>query len=201
MTQNRMRFGMAALFAVGTLASLTSSAIAQPPGGGQLPPEIAAKIKAWQKWGENNKNLQNLQTILAFQLPELEKKPETQLDKKQAATMLSILKTWRNKPTMTDDQAKQVAKQIGAMMTDRQLKKMATVQNPFARGAAGGGPRPGGGGPGGGGPGGGNRPTFPDPPKGGYNPMNPDTLPFVQARPRAKKALEDFTAELTKRAK
>ena len=64
-------------------------------------------------------------------------------------------------------------------------------------GGAGRGPRPAGG-PGG--FGGGNF-TMPDPPKNGYNPLNPDTLPFEQMRPRAKKNLEEFTAALQAKAK
>ena len=93
MTQNRMRFGLAAI-----LALVPSGALAQPPGGGQMPPEIAAKIKAWQKWRDNNKNLSNLQTLL-YQVRELDKKPDTQLDKKQAGDLLGIVKTWRTKPS------------------------------------------------------------------------------------------------------
>jgi hypothetical protein len=203
MKQNRMRFGLAAVLAAGTLATVTSGALAQSPGGGQIPPEIAAKIKAWTKWRDNNKNLSNLQTLM-FQVRELDKKPETQLDKKQASTMLGILKTWRTKPTMSDDQAKQVAKQISGMMTEKQLKRTATIQPPWMRQGGGG---PGGGGGGGARPagGGGGRPgggfTFPDPPKGGFNPLNPDTLPFVQMRPQAKKGLDEFSADLSKRAK
>jgi len=42
---------------------------------------------------------------------------------------------------------------------------------------------------------------MPDPPKGNYNPLNPDTLPFEQMRPRAKKQLDEFTAALAAKTK
>ena len=42
---------------------------------------------------------------------------------------------------------------------------------------------------------------MPDPPKGNYNPLNPDTLPFEQMRPRVKKQLDDFTAALAAKTK
>jgi hypothetical protein len=199
-----LRRGVAVVLTVGALA-ISTVALAQPPGGGGMPPEIQAKIKKWQKWRENNKNLSNLSTAL-MQIREIDKDAATQLDKKQAGTMLGIMKSWRSKPTMSDDQAKGVLKQVTGMLTVKQIQRMQTIQ-PFGRGGGGGGMRPGGGGPGGGGrpggPGGGGRPgggfSFPDPPKGGYNPMNPDTLPFEQMRPMAKKSTEEFMAALAKR--
>jgi uncharacterized membrane protein YgcG len=198
-----MRYGLAALLTVSVVLVGSPRASAQGgPGGFQPTPEMRAKFAAWQKWREANKNLSNLQTMF-IQVQQMDKDPQVQLTKPQAGKMLTILKTWRSKPTMSDDQAKQVSKAIGGMLTDKQLKKMSTIQ-PFGGmrrgggGFGGGGGRPGGGG-GGGRPGGGF--TFPDPPKNGYNPLNPDTLPFERMRPMAKKAIDDFTADLQKRAK
>ena len=182
----RNTLGIAGL--VAALSLLAPPVSAQGFGGGGMPPEIAAKIKAWQRWRDSHKSISNLQTML-YQVGEMDKQPDTRLTKPQAAKLCSILSAWRNRPTMTDDQAKDVSKQIGAMLNDRQIKKMVSIQPPWMRGAGGGG----GGGfrpAGGGGPRPGGRPggfSFPDPPAGGYNPLNPDTLPFAGMRPQVKK--------------
>ncbi len=193
-----LRRGAATLLTLGALA-ISTVALAQPPGGGGMPPAIQAKIKAWQKWSENNKGVSNLSKAVR-QVQEIDKDPATKLDKKQAATMLSIINEWQSKPTMNDDQAKSVLKKMTGMLNVKQIQKMQTIQ-PFGGGRGGG--RPGGGAPGGGGgrPGGGGPPGggFPDPPKGGFNPFNADTLPFEAMRPMAKKGMNDFTASLKSR--
>lgn len=202
--KNVLKMSIATLAVVGTMTMITPNAAAQPPGGGGgMPPEMMAKFKAWGKWREQHKNISTLQDMM-FQVREVDKEATTKFDKKQAASLLKILKEWRNKPTMTDDQAKAVSKQVASVMTEKQLKKMATVVPPGRGGRGGGmgGGRPGGGGgaPGGrpGGPGGGGF-KFPDPPKGGYNPLNPDTSPFEQFRPMMKKSMDDFTTALSAR--
>ena len=175
---------------------------AQGGFGGGMPPEIAAKIKAWGKWREAHKGISNVQTLV-YQVEQLDKQPGFELNKQQASKLLGVIKPWRNKPEMSDDQAKGVMKSVTGMLSDKQVKKLTTIQPPWARqgGGGGGGARPGGG-AGGGRPGGaGGAAAFPDPPKGGYNPLNPDTLPFVQMRPMAKKGMDDFTAELQAKAK
>ena len=184
--------GLAAITVVGTTSMIRTAAQAQGPGGG-MPPEIAAKIKLWGKWRESHKNISNLQTML-FQVRKMDENPLTELSKVQAGKVVGLLKTWRNKPDMSEDQAKSVSKQIGAVMTEKQIKKMSTISPPWAK--------PGGGRPSGGGarPGGAKF-TFPDPPVGGYNPINPDTLPFVQMRPQAKHDGDAFISTLEKRAK
>ena len=222
-----MRFNNAVTAAGLILAAAACGPIlqaqAQTPGGGP-PPEMMAKIKAWQKWGETHKNLSNLQTML-FQIHQMDQDPATRLTKPQAAKLLGVMRTWQSRPTMSDDQAKQVSKQIGALLNERQLKKMTTMQPPWARrggmgGGGMGGMRPGGGMGGmrpGGGMGGGMRPgggmgagrpgggpggfRMPDPPKGGYNPFNASTLPFARMRPQAQRAQQEFMAQLQQRAK
>jgi hypothetical protein len=179
---------------------------AQGPGGG-MPPEIAAKIKAWGKWRDAHKGISNVQTLF-YQVEQMDKEKGYELNKVQSGKLLGIIKPWRTKPEMSDDQAKAMMKSVTGMLTDKQVKKMTTIQPPWARqggggGAGGGGGRPGGGGAGGGGgrPGGAGGFKFPDPPKGGYNPLNPDTLPFEQMRPMAKKNMDEFTAELQAKSK
>jgi hypothetical protein len=199
-----LRRGTAALLTIGALA-ISTVALAQPPGGGGgMPPAMQAKMKAWQKWRENNKNVSNLGTAVR-QVQEIDKDPGTKLDKKQAGVMLSIINEWKSKPTMNDDQAKVVLKKMTGILNVKQIQKMQTIQ-PFGGRGGGGGGRPGGGGPGGGGgrPGGGGGPgggafTFPDPPKGGFNPFNADTLPFERMRPMAKKSMNEFAASLKSR--
>jgi hypothetical protein len=218
-----------------------------PPGGpggpgGAIPPEMQAKMKAWQKWNETHKGIGDLQTLLR-KVERLDKEPGAELNKQQAGKMLAIIKPWRTKTEMTNDQANGVTKAVMGVLNPTQTAKLATMQG--GRGGMGGGRRgggeggpgsstggtprlagpgapptapggPGGGRPGGGpgggrmggvpagGPGGPGGPggfKMPDPPKNGYNPLNPATLPFEQMRPRAKKNLDDFTAELQAKAK
>jgi hypothetical protein len=211
-----LRFGLATLLVAGVYAVSVPGAQAQggPGGGFQMPPEMRAKIAAWQKFREQHKNLSTLGDML-YQIQEMNKEAGYQLDKKQSASMLKIISPWRTKTTMNEDQAKNVSKQMGAILTVKQLKKMSTIQPPGRRfrggGGGPGGGRPGGpGGPGGGGfaggrPGGpGGRPggfQMPDPPKQGWNPFNPDSLPFERMRPMAKTRMDEFVAALNKQAK
>ncbi len=192
----------ACLLAIGPLAARAQGG---PGGGGFTPsPEMMAKFKEWGKWREEHKNVSTLQKML-MQIREINKNPDTKLNKTQSAKMLTILHAWRNKPTMSEDQAHAVQTQIGNILDLKQIKKMSTMQNPFGGGRPGGGGGFGGGGPRPGGPGGpGGRPggfRMPDPPKGSYNPLNPDTSPFVQFRPQAKKGYDDFLAELQQQSK
>lgn len=199
------------LAAVITAVFLASAVLAQGGFGGQMPPEMQAKMKAWQKWRENNKNIVALQQTL-MSLRELENDPQTQLTRDQAKKILAVIKAWRNKPVMTNDQARDVMKQLTAPLNEAQLKKMATAPR-FGQGGRGfgGGFRPGGGGGGGGGfrpggPGPGGRPSgfqMPDPKP--YNPLNPDSSPFVKMNPemgkRVKQRYNEMVAKLEARAK
>ncbi|HXG23938.1 MAG TPA: hypothetical protein VNJ09_05230 [Chthonomonadales bacterium] len=202
---NRWFFNLAAVI---TMAFLASAALAQGGFGGQMPPEMQAKMKAWQKWRENNKNIVALQQTL-MSLRELENDPKTQLTREQAKKILTVIKAWRNKPVMTNDQARDVMKQLTAPLNEAQLKKMATAPR-FGQGGRGfgGGFRPGGGGGGfrPGGPGAGGRPggfQMPDPKP--YNPLNPDSSPFAKMNPemgkRVKQRYNEMIARLEARAK
>ena len=221
-----------------------------PGGMAQMPPEMLAKMKAWQKWNDAHKPIGDLQTLLR-KVSRLDQESGAELTKPQAVKMLAIMKPWRTKTEMTNDQANGVMKAVTTVLTPTQVAKLATMQGRRGGGVGGspggGGPgRPGGGadparasgppgtapgGAGGGRPGmaggaaggrmgggmdsggrmgGGGRPgmtggpggfKIPDPPKTGYNPLNPATLPFEQQRPRAKKNLDEFTAALQAKAK
>jgi len=191
------------------LAAVSPGAFAQgggPGGAGfTLPPALKAKFDAWKKWRENHKNIQKLSvTLMAFR--ELEKDPATKITKDQAKKIVPVFKAWQNKPTMSDDQAKDVNKQLTSPLNDKQLKTLATAPNPFA-----GGGRPGGGGgaggarPGGAG-GAGQMPDaskFPDPHD--YNPLNPETSPFKAMDPKRfsemKGKYNEFITSLEQRAK
>ena len=204
------RIGLATLFAMGAIALLSSAAIAQPPGGGggfQMPPGMMEKIKAWQKYGKEHAKVSELSTTL-YKIEKVNDEDDLKLDKKQSATMLAIISSYKSKATMTEDEASSATKKVTTLLTQKQIKKMVTIPSPW-----GGGGRPGGGGGGGfgggrpgggggapkmGGPGG-KMPDFPDPPKTGYNPFNPDSLPGMM-KERSKKALEDFKTALTKQS-
>ncbi len=162
--------------------------------------QLQAKRKAWETWRANHRNVTAVsQTVMAFGT--LETDPKTALTKDQAKKILPVLKAWRKKKVMSDEDALKVNRALTAPLTDVQLKKIATAPR-FGRG----GPGFGGGARMGGGPGaaGGQRPRFdiskmPDPKD--YNPLNPDTLPFEGIRAQAKQRLDKFIADLEKRAK
>jgi hypothetical protein len=181
-----------------------SGALAQNPFNltPQQQAQLQAKRKAWESWRANHKNISALgQTLMG--IGTLESDPKTALTKDQAKKIVPVLKTWRNKPKMSDEDALKVNRAITSPLSDMQLKKIATAPR-FGRGGPGfgGGARMGGGA--GAGQGGGQRPAFdiskfPDPKD--YNPLNPDTLPFEQMRPQAKQRIDKLIADLTKRAK
>ena len=190
--QNKMRLTLAGIALAGTLLGGAPNAGAQPPGG--MPPGMMQKIKAWQKWQEQHKKL----TLLGdqvFQIEKMDQEPSYTLNKGQASKMLQILAPWRSRPSMTEDQASSLNKQIGNVLTMKQIKRLTQIEPPSVtmkkRGFGGG--RPGGGRPGGG-PGGPPGGGFPDPPKGGWNPFNADTIPFAQARPEMKRRTDMFFA-------
>lgn len=193
---------------------LAAPAFGQGPGGfGQMTPEQRARMQQFQKWRDSHKNLmavgRNLQAITY-----LESKPSTALTKDQAKKILAVLKTWRKKPAMTDDQAKQVNKQLTAPLNKAQITAMVTMPRRNRAGGGGGmGPGGGGGRPGGmgmgagapggrpGGPGGpgGNRPRFQLPQA--FNPLNPDGLPAGPMRERSKQRLDGLVTTLQAKAK
>jgi len=195
---------------------LASGLLAQEgPGGFQLPPQVMAKLKAWEKWNANHKHVSALQQTM-MGLGQLEQGSRTKFTKAQARQILPILKAWRNKPKITDDQALTINKQLTAPLNEAQLKKLASIPQ-FGRGrGAGGSGSPPQGGPGGPSQGsqGGPRPGGPrgfDPSKiqipdpQDYNPLNPDTNPFLKTMPQmkamAQKGMSDFMAMLEARAK
>lgn len=182
------------------------------PGGFQPNPAMMAKFQAWRKWNDSHKNIQSIgQTVRG--LMALEQDPSAQLNKKQAGPVLAVLKKWRSKPVMTDDQARQVNRQLTATLTIPQLKKLAQASSRRRGGPGGGGGggfgggRPGGGGGGfgggrpgggggrpGGGPGGFNPADIPSPHD--YNPLNANTLPFPRMRTRMAQGMSQLMTKL-----
>lgn len=203
---------------VGLLLVSATTAFAQGPppgmGGFQPSPEMRKKFEAWQNWRKSHKNINAVQQTLRG-IEELQQDPSTRLTKPQAAKVVSILRKWRNKPIMTDEQARGVNRDITASLSLVQIKKLAAIaaERGGRGGFGGGGGRPGGGfGGGGGRPGGGfgggrpgGAPGGPGGPGGfqmpepkDYNPLNPDTLPFERMRGRSKERLNALTSELAK---
>jgi hypothetical protein len=192
--------GIAAL----ALLTVGGAAIAQGgPGGFQMTPEMQAKFKKFQAFQESHKNYRAIQQSL-YGIAECEKSPTTKLTKAQAQHVLAVMKKWESKPSLTNEQAGAVNKELTAGLTTAQIKTVATTQMPFGRGGRGGGQggpgaaRPGGAGGPGGGRGMGNF-QMPEPKE--YNPLNPDTMPFVQFRQRAKQRLNEFKGKLQAAAK
>lgn len=168
---------------------------AQGFGGGGIPPAIKEKIQKWQRWREQHKNLDNLSTLV-YQVRTMDDESGYALNKKQAAKLLSIMKSWSHKKDMSEEDARKLSKIIGDMLTLKQVQRVTTIVPPWKKRQAGGGF--GGGRPAGGKPGGF---SFPDPPQGGFNPLNPDTLPFPQMRPMAKKIDNAFIVKLTQQSR
>ncbi|MDQ2687857.1 MAG: hypothetical protein M3Y28_08330 [Armatimonadota bacterium] len=184
----------------------------RPPGGG-MPLGMGKQFQVMRQWGDKHRNLMTLGRTMRG-LGELDRDPATKLTVAQAKQILPILKAWRHKPTMTDAQAVKVNHQITSVLKPAQVKKLASRRGPgggpggrppggfgrppggFGR-PLGGGPPPGGfgGRPGGGGFGG-----PPNAPKE-YNPLNPDTSPFVRDRARRAKGYDSMMAALAARAK
>lgn len=190
------------------LAAFAVPALAQGPGFGgfQPPPEMMAKIKAWQQWRGTHKHVETLQQTLRG-LTAVEQDPKTQMTRPQARAALAVLHTWGSKPSITDAQALVINKKLTDNLTLPQLQKYAAATaRRGGRGGGGGGfggGRPGGGQgggrPGGGGRGGFNPASFPSPHD--YNPLNPSTIPFERMRPRVQEQLKELTVALTAAAR
>src|SRR5439155_12230854 len=131
---------MKAVLPAAVLALVGQAALAQGPGGGgfQMTPEMQAKMKAWQKFRENNKNLDNVQrTVRGFR--RLDDDPKTQLNKDQAQKILAVVKAWRHKPVMKDEEARKVMVQLTQPLNVQQLKALARpAGGPGGRGGGGG---------------------------------------------------------------
>ena len=181
------------------------AAVAQPPpgaGGFQMTPEMQRRMEEFRKWREAHRYTFQLTSTLRT-LEELDKDQKTRLTPAQAKKILAVLQPLRNKPKMTQDDAKNALKQIKAALNVSQLNAMARIEaeRRNRRGGPGGagggmGMRPGGpgGAPGGapgarpggnngarpGGPGGAGRPgggqwQMPDPAAmKDFNPFKPD---------------------------
>ena len=192
--KSTLRFGMAALVILGGNLLVSPSAQAQFGGGGP-PPGMMEKIKKWQKWSEQHKNLSTLGDLV-YQMGEVNKDPRFALTKPQANKVLALIKPVTPKKELSEDEAKSLSKSLTNVLTAKQLQKLVTIEGPAARmkkrgfGGGGGGGRPAGGPPKGG------MPNIPEPPKGGYNPLNPDTMPFAQARPAMKAMMNTFVTGL-----
>ncbi len=187
------------------LLAAAAPAFAQGPGFGgfQPPPELVAKLKAWQQWRGTHKHVQTLQQTLGG-LTAIEQDPKTQMTKPQARAALAVLHAWAGKPSITDAQALAINKKLTDSLTLPQLQKYAAATarrggRGGGGGFGGGGGRPGGGGGGGrgfgGGRGGFDPASFPSPHD--YNPLNPSTIPFPRARPRVQEQLKELTMALS----
>jgi hypothetical protein len=198
------------------VTALAPAAFAQgPPGGGNIPPEMRAQFEKMRKFRDNNKNVFQVQSTFR-RLRRLDENPKTQLTKDQARKILAVVKPWRRKPVMKDDEARKVNLALTAPLTVAQLKAISQSDGRGGRGqgfgggggfgggrqGGGGFGRPGGGGPGGGGPGGGpgGRPggfRMPDPKP--FNPLNPESSAWYKANPQmGQRMVQGFNEMITK---
>jgi hypothetical protein len=213
----KQRIGLAIALAT----ALCAPVVAQGPGGGGgfgMPPEM---MKVFEKMRTARKNrMQVGQTIRA--LAEINKDPKTALNKDQAKKVLAVIDAWKKKPDMTEDQAKQVNKDLTKPLASNltQLKALTVAMASRGRMGGGGGGRTGGGGgfgggrpgggggrPGGGAPGGG----MPDPKemvrriedslKKPYNPMNSATWGDGGWVQRMKDSFDNSIKDIAARAK
>jgi hypothetical protein len=155
------------------------AAIAQPPpgaGGFQMSPEMQKRFEEMRKWREAHKYTFQLTSTLRA-LEEIDKDPKTKLTPAQAKKILAVLQPYRNKPKMTQDDAKNALKGIKAALTVDQLNAIARIEAERRN------RRGGFGGPGGGGMG--MRPGGPGMPPGGAPGARPGGAPGAGGRPGA----------------
>jgi len=200
-----------ALFAAAT-------AFAQGTGGGNGGGQFA------QFSNEHKFTFQLMQMVR--KIGEIDRDPKYTLKPAQAKRVLGVLKPWRSKPKMTQEQAKSILKQLKTALTIDQLNAMARIKErrPGGPGGPGGGPggpgmgRPGGGGFGGGGmgagggfggpgmgrPGGtggqGNRPRMDLGSRKNFNPFYKNPKPEQGFGARGAKRTDDFFAALQAKA-
>jgi len=191
-----------------------------PPGGGgggfNMTPEMRAGFDKMRKFRDENKQVFALgQTLRAFE--DMDKSPKTKFTPAQAKTILAVVNKWKTKPSLTNEQATQINKDLTKSLTIPQIKALAAASNRRGGGGqGGGGGRPGGGGGGGGfgggQGGGGGRPGGGGAPGGGggawkmpelkpFNPLNPATSPFARNKETAVRRMNDMLAMLSARAK
>ncbi|MBC7807066.1 MAG: hypothetical protein H7145_13055 [Akkermansiaceae bacterium] len=223
--QRVSRFVLAVAAALPLLLS-PMAALAQGPGGGQggpgggfqMTPEMRANMDKMRKFRENNKQVFALsQTLRAFD--DMETDPKTKFTPAQAKTILAVVNKWKGKPSLTNEQATQINKELTKSLSLPQIKKLAAAANRRGGwggggGQGGGGGRGGGGagigaqgrmgggqgGPGGGGgrrAGGGGNWTMPE--LKPFNPLNPETG-FSRNKEVAVRRMNEMTAMLAARA-
>ena len=211
---------LVAVVAVASLlvAPIAQSAVwAQGPGGGGFggggggftpSPEMQAAFAKMRKFRDENKQVFALsQTLRAF--GEMDKDPKTTFTAPQAKTILGVINKWKSKPSLTNEQATTVNKELTKALTIPQIKKLASeANNRRGFGGGGGGGRPGGGRPGGGGGGfggGGGRPGggggFKIPEFKPFNPLNPNTLPEGRMKEGGVRRMNELITELKSKAK
>ena len=118
---------------------LAGSAHAQRPGGfggPPMPPEMQAKMKAWETWRGTHKNVSALQRTLGG-MTRLEDSPATRLTRPQAKTVLAVLAKWQSKPSITDAQAKQITAQLLAPLSAAQRQQLTQPGRPGGFGGGG----------------------------------------------------------------
>jgi len=156
-SKRRRSFWTPAVLAAGMLLTVSGAAWAQGmPGSGSgfPPPEMQAKMAAWQTFRDSHRHVRQVERLLSG-LSQLDGNSATKLTRAQAKAILPVLQTWHTKPVMTDAQAAQVSKKLMASLTVAQTRKLTAMAAARRGPGTSGGP---------GGPGG------PPPPEGDFGP-------------------------------
>jgi hypothetical protein len=179
------------IMAVLLVAIFAVTAVAQQQGGGGQFSAMREKYKY---------TFQLMQMVR--HIGDIDKDKKYTLTPAQAKSVLGVLKPWRSKPKMTQDQAKGISKSLKKVFTADQLNAMARIKSHFGQGPGGRGPGAGQGGPRPGGPNG----------QGGQRHFDPNAMkdfnPFYtkvakgddRAAQRAKR-MNEFFAELEAKVK
>ncbi len=199
-------FGLLTAVALSALAPAFVWAQGGPPGGGggfNPSPEMRAGFEKMRKFRDENKQVFALgQTLRAFE--EMDKDAKTKFTPAQAKTILAVANKWKAKPSITNEQATQINKDLTKPLTIPQIKALAAAASRrgggggggFGGGQGGGGGRPGGGAPGGAGGGAWKMPVMKP-----FNPLNPATSPFARNKETAVRRMNEMLAMLAARAK
>lgn len=193
---------VAAILATAVIgAALAQSPPVTPPS--TAPQDFHQAMDAWRTWNETHPNIRAIHRTLRG-LEALEEDPTTRFTKPQAKPLLAILETWRNKPVLTDTQAKIVNASLLKPLTKEQLVALTDEPEHGSRPGehhgdhfgSGGWQSHGWGGGSGGAPGQPGKPAAAPAAPHDYNPLNPATLPFERVRAHSTQRLDAFILAL-----
>lgn len=109
---------------------------AQSTAPTQGAPGVAGGRGGFTQFRESHKYTFMLTRMMA-NIGRLEAEGNAPLTKQQAKTILAVVEPLRKKPTLTQDEAKQTATKVKAVLTAKQLTEMGKMKQPERRGGQG----------------------------------------------------------------